>query len=197
LISGVERVIRSQPWRADGSCNATGATPLPTAASACAHHRWSGGQDLGPPCLPRPWRTPCSGAPPPLPSSRDPRGSLWPSPSTPCAPAHRIGPARWNIRPSSASAVAKNSPSCWSTPSTGIAIPPPEGSTPRLGAAFRQPCGTTRSSDFCWVISFRPLVLRPTAHAEPSRSHRVSALVYHLTVGNLEQWHGALVVPTV
>jgi hypothetical protein len=71
------------------------------------------------------------------------------------------------------SAVAKSSPSCHDCSLTETAFPPPGRSAPRVGVDFRRPCGTTRSSDFCWVIGFRSLVLRPTTCVEPSRSHWV------------------------
>ena len=89
------------------------------------------------------------------------RSEGWPLSASPCTlPAATA---------SGSPAVAKGNPSCHACPLAGIHFPPPGGSAPWVEADFRRPCGTVRSSDFFWVIGFRPLVLRPTACAEPRR----------------------------
>jgi len=71
------------------------------------------------------------------------------------------------------SAVPKFSTSCWSSPLTGTAFPPPRRTIPRVWTGFPRPSGTMQSSDFCWAISLRPFVLLLTAFAGPSRPHWV------------------------
>ena len=73
------------------------------------------------------------------------------------------------------SAVPENRESCFGSSSTGIASTPARDSTRRVTPAFRRACALSRSSDFCRVITFRSLVLRATARAEPGRPPWVSA----------------------
>ena len=72
------------------------------------------------------------------------------------------------------SAVPENRESCFGASSTGLASPPERGSTSRVTADFRRPCGLSRSSDFWRVIVLRSCVLRTTACAGPARSPWVS-----------------------
>src|SRR5450755_1639902 len=91
------------------------------------------------------------------------------------APA-RISPSRsrdlLRVAPLGFSAVAIGRQSCTAVSSTGTAFPCPPGLDPARSTGITPPSGTTRSSDFCWAISRRPLVLRPTSQTrlEPSRS---------------------------
>src|SRR5450755_4357419 len=91
------------------------------------------------------------------------------------APA-RISPSRsrdlLRVAPLGFSAVAIGRQSCTAVSSTETAFPCPPGLDPTRSAGITPPSGTTRSSDFCWAISRRPLVLRPTSQTrlEPSRS---------------------------
>ena len=81
------------------------------------------------------------------------------------APA-RISPSRsrvpLRVAPLGCSAVAIGRRSCTAVSSTGTAFPCPPGLDPTRSAGITPPSGTTRSSDFCWAISRRPYVLRPT-----------------------------------
>ena len=81
------------------------------------------------------------------------------------APA-RIAPSRsrvlLRVAPLGFSAVAIGRQSCTAVSSTGTAFPCPPGLDPTRSAGITPPSGTTRSSDFCWAIDRRPLVLRPT-----------------------------------
>src|SRR5450755_3994319 len=91
------------------------------------------------------------------------------------APA-RISPSRsrdlLRVAPLGFSAVTIVRLSCTAVASTGTAFPCPPGLDPARSTGITPPSGTTRSSDFCWAISRRPLVLRPTSQTrlEPSRS---------------------------
>ena len=85
-------------------------------------------------------------------------------------------------RAAGSSAVAKGSPSCHVCSLTGIPFPPPGRSAPWVGANFRRPCGTVRSSDFFWVISFRSFVLRPTAIFLTRGTQKIS-------LGNVNRLH--------
>src|ERR1035437_9800900 len=66
------------------------------------------------------------------------------------------------VAPFGFSAVAIGSPSCNAVCSTGTAFPCPPELAPACSAGVTPPSSSTRSSDFCWAISLRPLVLRPT-----------------------------------
>ena len=89
-----------------------------------------------------------------------------------CGAPARISPSRsrvlLRVAPCGFSAVAISRLSCTAVSSTGTAFPCPPVLDPARSAGITPPSGTTRSSDFCWAINRRPLVLRPTG--KPRRS---------------------------